>query len=87
MNGASNSKDFQIEDGILIKYLGTDRDVVIPDSVTIIGEKAFNKCKTIASIVIPNGVTGIGKYAFFECESLEKIELPRSLSHRCSQDP
>ena len=37
--------DFVIEDGVLIKYKGDSSDVVIPDSVTYIGEDAFWNCE------------------------------------------
>lgn len=34
--------DFTIEDGILTKYLGTASKVTIPESVTSVGDWAFN---------------------------------------------
>lgn len=33
--------DFQIENGVLTKYIGSDADIIIPDSVTCIGKQAF----------------------------------------------
>lgn len=53
--------------------------IVIPNSVTIIAERVFDKCKNITSIVIPEGVTSIGEYAFCMCSSLTEITLPSSL--------
>ena len=38
----SNKRDFVIENGVLKKYTGNDGDVVIPDSVTSIGDQAAN---------------------------------------------
>ena len=39
---AAASDDFEIEDGVLVKYHGTERDVlVVPDNVTTIGLRAF----------------------------------------------
>lgn len=40
------------------------RSVVIPDSVTSIGNYAFRDCSSLTSITLPNSVTSIGKYAF-----------------------
>ena len=34
--------DFIIEDGILTKYRGTANGVTIPESVTGVGDRAFN---------------------------------------------
>ena len=55
---------FQIENGVLKKYTGKDKDVVIPDGVTSIGDGAFKCCTSLISIIIPNSVTSIGNGAF-----------------------
>ena len=34
----SDLKDFVIENGVLKKYLGDDRNIVIPDSVVQLGD-------------------------------------------------
>lgn len=65
--------DFQIENGELVEYTGKGGDVVIPDSVTSIGDRAFYDCHRLTSISIPDSVTSIGDNAFSECESLTSI--------------
>ena len=45
--------DFEIEDGVLKWYTGTDAEVVIPDSVHTIARGAFSWCYKIKKIVIP----------------------------------
>ena len=47
--------------------------MVIPDSVTNIGESAFSNCSKLVSIEIGDGVTIIGDYAFNNCTSLTSI--------------
>ena len=49
------------------------KNTVIPNSVTSIGERAFEYCKSLTSITIPNSVTSIGYEAFEWSESLTSI--------------
>ena len=43
------------------------RSLVIPNSVTSIGESAFSFCSSLKSIVLPDGVVSIEKDAFRDC--------------------
>lgn len=71
--------DFTIEDGVLIKYTGSDSTVDIPSGVTKIGDRAFYACSRLTSVTIPNGVTNIGYYAFEHCSNLTTIDIPDSV--------
>jgi hypothetical protein len=52
-------------------------DVVIPDSVTDIGNSAFFDCGLI-HVSIPASVTNIGKSAFGHCQSLTSITVDKN---------
>ena len=55
-NNSEQETGFVIEDGVLIKYTGTAEQIVIPDGVIEIGERAFYYCINLTSITIPNSV-------------------------------
>lgn len=57
--------------------------VVLPDSLTGIGERAFRNCVNLTgSINIPEGVTRIGPSAFMWCNSLTgSLSLPTTLEY------
>lgn len=74
-----NSADFVIRGGVLVKYNGAATEVVIPDSVKIIGDSAFSGCKGITSVVIPDSVQEIGSGAFRDCIALPHITIPDSV--------
>ena len=54
--------------------------VVIPNSVTSIGNYAFQECTNLASITIGNGVTSIGSSAFRACSQLTSATIGNSVT-------
>ena len=74
-----SSADFAVRGGVLEKYNGAATEVVIPDSVKIIGDSAFSGCKGITSVVIPDSVQEIGSDAFRDCIALPHITIPDSV--------
>lgn len=70
-------------DGLPVKKIGylsfwgsNVESIVIPDSVTAIGESAFLSCPNLRSIIIPQSVVSIEEYAFSNCTSLTDISIP-----------
>ena len=63
-------------------FFGCDSlsEIVIPSSVTSIGDDAFSRCHSLSEIVIPSSVTSIGDHAFSGCDSLSEIVIPSSVT-------
>lgn len=55
-------------------------ELIIPDGVTSIGDKAFKGFSSLISVTIPNGVTSIGWNAFENCIGLTDVTIPNSVT-------
>ncbi len=70
-----------VDNGILIKYKGNDKHVIIPDSATSIGIRAFDECHNLEKVTIPNSVTNIDRGAFSSCHNLKTVIIPDSVTN------
>ena len=69
-----------IEDGVLLCNCTNLTSVIIPESVTLISDCAFEDCTGLTSITIPNSVTSIGNGVFYDCTGLTSIIIPNSVT-------
>ena len=58
---------------ILVTYLGTNTELILPSYITEINQYAFAYCTGLTSITIGNGVTSIGPDAFEGCTGLTTV--------------
>lgn len=73
------AKAFEIEDGVLLAYHGTDAEVVIPDEVTKISASAFAAAPSpdsITSVIFGTNVESIDPLTFAETKNLGTITVP-----------
>ncbi len=69
------NKDFIIENGVLIKYIGAGEEIIVPDEVTSIGNRAFYNCKSLIIVTLPESVIAIEDEAFLYCDKLKSINF------------
>lgn len=62
-----------------VRSNGTVRNVIVPDTVTTIGEGAFESCKNLESIVLSKRLQEIYREAFHNCTKLKSIVLPNTM--------
>lgn len=67
------SKAFKIHDGVLLKYMGSQDDVIIPDGILSIGKEAFKNNLIIKSVNFSNTVIEVQDSAFEGCINLKII--------------
>ena len=78
--GVIDSNGFRISQGYLLtEYIGDEENIIIPENVTKINDRAFRGCKKIKSIVIPGTVKEIGIGAFWGCKNLEEVTLEEGI--------
>jgi len=53
---------------------------MLPESIVIIEDRAFDMCRSLATFTMPNSVTVLGAGAFENCTALEAITLSNSLT-------
>ena len=54
--------------------------VIIPDSVTYIGECAFYSCQQLTRVKLSNNITAVSSYLFRYCNKLTSIEIPNNVT-------
>ena len=74
-NVVIDDPDFQVENGVLVDYLGDESEIMIPNGITKISESAFENCYTITKLTIPDSVTTIEDRAFYNCTNLTDVTI------------
>ncbi len=85
-SGLSNIKTFSFGEEVehipanLCAGLTGLASVIIPNSVSSVGKRAFLNCSGLANITIGNSVASFGIFAFASCSSLTNVTLPSSVT-------
>lgn len=72
--------NFRISGTILLKYLGSESRVAVPEGITRIAEEAFAGNEAVDRVILPDSVREIGAEAFRDCLLLQTIRLPEGLT-------
>ena len=61
--------------GTLTRYWGHDEVVTVPDGVTKIGTKAFNKNNTMKKLILPESCTAFSRSSLTDCTALTYMDI------------
>ena len=75
----ADGKTYTINDSAFYGCTGIE-SVIIPDCVTLIGQKSFMGCSALKSVILPSNITQISSYTFRDCTSLRSITIPDSVT-------
>ena len=65
---------------VLVKYSGTSEKLVIPDSVTVIGDYAVSDNKTLNTVEFHSALKRIGRSAFNGTQGIRRFILPAGIA-------
>jgi len=71
--------NFRISGTLLLKYLGEESRVVVPEGITRIAGEAFAGKENIDKMILPESLREIGAEAFRDCLLLQTISIPKGL--------
>lgn len=71
---------FVISGTTLVRYIGSEAELTIPQGVTEIGENAFYENTSVQSVIAPDGLLSVGSNAFRGCTALTSCDLPNSVT-------
>lgn len=54
-------------------------EIILPQTVTQIGEGAFEGCAYLKTMELPQNLIAVGAGAFSDCEALEAVEIPETV--------
>ena len=63
--------NFRLSGSVLLKYLGKESRVVVPQGVVRIAEEAFAGNEGVDRVILPDSVESIGAGAFRDCLVLQ----------------
>lgn len=72
-------ENFIISGTMLLKYLGNEPRVVVPDGITSIAEEAFAGNEAVDRVILPDSIQEIGAESFKDCLLLQTIPFPDGL--------
>lgn len=82
---ARSDDEYIVQDGVknvaIVAFAGAVslRSITLPQSVTMVGDRAFESCRNLVEVHIQAAITQMRSYTFSRCVNLLSVKLPSSL--------
>ncbi len=74
-----DAPDFVIEENRVMKYVGKERVVVVPEGIEELESSSFWDNQSVEEVILPNSLKNIGGDTFYYCKNLRSINIPRNV--------
>lgn len=76
-----SNPNFVIEENRVIRYIGKEKEVIVPDGIEELESSAFWDNQSIESVFLPESLKNMGGDTFYNCNKLRKINIPANVNN------
>ena len=73
--------NFVIKAGVITKYKGHDKKVIIPEGVISLSPSLFWDNQEIEEVILPNSLINLSGDTFYNCSNLKSINIPSNVKY------
>lgn len=76
----NGKEDYLISGNVLVAYRGINKEITIPEGVTVIAGEVFANNAQITGVTLPESLVTIGEAAFEGCRNLSKVSFGSNIT-------
>lgn len=73
--------DFIIKAGVITKYKGNDKKIIIPEGVISLSPSLLWDNQDVEEVVLPNSLISLSGDTFYNCSNLKTIDIPSNVKY------
>ena len=73
--------NFVIKAGVITKYKGHDKKVIIPEGVISLSSSLFWDNQDVEEVILPNSLINLSGDTFYNCSNLKSINIPLNVKY------
>lgn len=76
---AYDAPDFIIEENRVMRYVGRQKVVVVPEGIEELESSSFWDNQSIEEVILPDSLINMGGDTFYNCKNLRKVNIPKNV--------